>query len=256
MNNKCPVYFEDKCFIKTFSNPEFISRIKKLQLQIVSQKWNDNCQGNIGECSFHFVSEDAPETKIEEVTKEIPVKTVEKLPSIPETTRVSIHKQNNPYLVKSDVLIYPTNISLTIDDSLLHRMSRGVIQEECDKFKKPIKMGTVYITSNGSENTSVKPGRIYHAVVAGASRLVNEEDIRTATRKALILANQEKHQKVVMLPADCGTHDINDTARVQLSAIKTFLKSNKNCEIKNIYIVMEDEESYKTFQEYYDRIFV
>jgi O-acetyl-ADP-ribose deacetylase (regulator of RNase III) len=49
---------------------------------------------------------------------------------------------------------------------------------------------------------------------------------------------------------------ISDTARVQLAAIKTFLKTNKNSEIKNIYIVMDDEESYKTYQEYYSRIFV
>ena len=252
MNSKCPVYLENNCFVKTISNSNFISKFKNIPLEVLSGKWNDDCQGNIDNCSFDNVEK---AVKVEKPVVE-PVKQPEALPNIPETTRISIHKIENPYLVKADVLIYPTNISLTIDDPLLHRMSRGQVQEECDKFNKPIKMGTVYITSNGLDNTLVKPSKIYHAVVAGASRLVNEEDVRSATRKALILANQEKLQKIVMMPADCGTHDISDTARVQLSAIKTFLKSNKNNEIKNIYIVMDDEESYKTYQEYYNRIFV
>ena len=57
------------------------------------------------------------------------------------------------------------------------------------------------------------------------------------------------------MPCDCGTHDIADTARVQLAAIKTFLTAEKDCQIKNIFIVMEDQESYSVFEEYYQRIF-
>jgi O-acetyl-ADP-ribose deacetylase (regulator of RNase III) len=117
-------------------------------------------------------------------------------------------------------------------------------------------MGSVYITNNGGENSKVQARQIFHAVVSGESRLVNEQDVKLATRKSLHLANSFKAKNIVMLPADCGTHDISDTARVQLAAIKTFLKTNKNSEIKNIYIVMDDEESYKTYQEYYSRIFV
>jgi O-acetyl-ADP-ribose deacetylase (regulator of RNase III) len=58
-----------------------------------------------------------------------------------------------------------------------------------------------------------------------------------------------------MLPSDCGTLDINDAARVQLSAVKTFLSTEKDCTIKNIFLVMEDEDSYNTYEEYYNRIF-
>ena len=49
-----------------------------------------------------------------------------------------------------------TNIGLTIDDPLLNKMSRGVVQNELDRFQKPNNMGTVYITSNGDENSKVK----------------------------------------------------------------------------------------------------
>jgi hypothetical protein len=46
-------------------------------------------------------------------------------------------------------------------------------------------MGNCYVTSNGGTGSKIAPKAIYHAVVAGASRLVNELDIKKATRKAL-----------------------------------------------------------------------
>ena len=116
-------------------------------------------------------------------------------------------------------------------------------------------MGHVYITSNGGELSQVKAKAIYHAVVAGESRLVNEEDIRSSMRKSLTLADSNNASNVVVIPCDCGTHDIEDTARVQLSSILTYFKSKKDSNIRNIFIVMEDEESYQTFEEYYNRIF-
>jgi O-acetyl-ADP-ribose deacetylase (regulator of RNase III) len=170
-------------------------------------------------------------------------------------TRISIHKIENPYAVKADVLIFPANNVLQIDDAKFHRLSRGKIQQECDAFPKPIKMGHVYITSNGGDESQVKPKSIYHAVVAGESRLVNEEDIRSSMRKSLHLAESNNAGNVVIIPCDCGTHDIEDTARVQLSSILTYFKSKKDSNIRNVFIVMEDEESYKTFEEYYNRIF-
>lgn len=123
-------------------------------------------------------------------------------------------------------------------------MTKGVVQTECDAFRKPIKMGGVYITSNGGEFSKVQAKNIFHAVVAGESRLVNEEDIKSSTRKSLHLAENYKARNVVLMPADCGTHDINDTARVQLSAIKTYLQTNPNCSLANVFIVMEDQESF------------
>ena len=129
---------------------------------------------------------------------------------------------------------------LNVDDVLLNRFSRGTVQAECDQIPKPIKMGHVYITSNGDENTQIKPKKIYHAVVAGESRLVNEEDIRSSMRKSLTLADSNNANNVVVIPCDCGTHDIEDTARVQLSSILTYFKSKKDSNIKNIFIVMED----------------
>ena len=93
-------------------------------------------------------------------------------------------------------------------------------------------MGTIYVTSNGGENSNVKPKYIYHAVVAGESRLVNEEDIKSATRKSLHIANKNGFKNIVMMPPDCGTHDINDASRVHLSAIKTYLQTEKECNFK------------------------
>lgn len=246
MSELCPVYLSSgDCLVKILSNPRLSSFLTKVQLDTVVESSGKDCQGDPNLCSFkHQEEQSAPEP---EPTPE----------PVPETkTKISIHKIENPYLVKADVLVYPTNIGLTIDDPLLNRMSRGVIQNELDKFQKPINMGTVYITSSGDENTKVKAQKVYHATVSGESRLVNEVDLKSAMRKALLLADEEHARNVLLIPADCGTHDINDTARVQLSSIKTYLQSTKESSIKNIFIVMEDEESYQVFEEYYNRIFL
>ena len=247
MSELCPVYLSSgDCLVKVLSNPRLSSFISKIQLDVVVESWGKDCQGNPNLCSFkHQVEE---QSKSESTPEAEP---------IPETrTKISIHKIENPYLVKADVLVYPTNIGLTIDDPLLNRMSCGVVQTELDRFQKPINMGTVYITSNGEENSKVKARKIYHATVSGESRLVNEVDLKSAMRKALLLADEEQARNVLVIPADCGTHDINDTARVQLAAIKTYLQSAKESNIKNIFIVMEDEESYQVYEEYYNRIFL
>lgn len=244
MDDKCPLYLQSsECTLKLISNPRIISFFLKQEFPVLQEKWNNNCEGSLSKCSFIKEKEQTPEQQAQ--------------PSEPivESTKVSIHKVPNPFLVKSDILVYPTNIALTIDDPLLNRMSRGRIQSECDKFSKPIKMGTIYVTSNGDGDSKVKPQKIYHAVVAGESRLVNEADTKSAIKKALILANQDGAKNIVMLPGDCGTLDINDAARVQISAIKTYLNTEKDCQIKNIFLVMEDEESYNTYEEYYNRIF-
>jgi O-acetyl-ADP-ribose deacetylase (regulator of RNase III) len=251
MDQICPLYTQtSECALKLISNPRLVAFLLKKEFSVIQEKWISDCEGSILKCSY---KEETKESESQEVIDEPAVKQIAE--EFVESTKVSIHKVENPYLVKSDVLVYPTNIGLTIDDPLLNRMSRGRIQSECDKFSKPIKMGTVYITSNGFGDSKVKPQKVYHAVVAGESRLVNEADTKSAIKKALILANQEEARNIVMLPSDCGTLDINDSARVQLSAIKTFLNSEKNCKIKNIFVVMEDEDSYNTYEEYYNRIF-
>jgi O-acetyl-ADP-ribose deacetylase (regulator of RNase III) len=250
MSELCPVYLSSgDCLVKVLSNPRLSSFLTKVQLDVVVESWGNDCQGNPNLCTF--------KQKVEQSTPEPEPEPIPEPDPIPEPkTKISIHKIDNPYLVKADVLIHPTNISLTIDDPLLNRMSRGIIQNELDQFQKPINMGTVYITSNGGENSKVKAQKVYHATVAGESRLVNEVDLKSAMRKALLLADEEQARNVVVIPADCGTHDINDTARVQLAAIKTYLQSAKDSNIKNIFIVMEDEESYQVFEEYYNRIFL
>ena len=255
MSDLCPLYLKEKsCLLKIVSNSKITSVLSKLDFNVVDSKWNNDCEGSFSLCCFakeqqeQPVAEQVAESKIEETKQEEVVEENTR-------TKVSIHIVNNPYAVKSDVLFYPTNIALTIDDPLMMRLSFGKIQEECDTFKKPYKMGTLYITSNGGENSKVQPKNIYHLTVSGVSRLVNEGDVKSAMRKALAMADSNKAKNVVVLPADCGTHDINDVARVQLSSIKTFLGSHKDCSIKNIFIVMEDKESYEVFEEYYNRIF-
>lgn len=251
----CPLYIQDKkfCFVKLTSNEFIASSLLHKSLPMLKENWPNECNGDLNLCSF---KETVQEETTQETTQEAPKEEPKEEPKTITGTKVSIHRHTNPYAVKSDFIYYPTNSILTIDDQLLNNLSKNKVQEECDRLKKPYKMGNIYITSNGGENSLVKTKNIIHGVVSGESRLVNEEDIRSSTRKALLHASLNGAQSIVMIPADCGTHDIYDTARVQLSAVKTFLQSNDILSLKNIYFVMEDEESYKTFQEYYKRIFL
>jgi len=251
MSELCPLYLQEKsCLLKIVSNPKITSVLSNVNFDVINDTWNLDCEGSLTNCTF---KNSTTEVKQEE-PQHIEEQKVEPIPNN-DVTKVSIHIVKNPYQVKSDVLFFPTNIALTIDDPLLMRMSFGKIQEECDTFKKPYKMGTLYITSNGGENSKVQPKHIYHLTVSGVSRLVHEGDVKSAMRKALDMADTNNARNIVILPADCGTHDINDIARVQLSSIKTYLTTHKNCKIKNIFIVMEDKESYQVFEEYYNRIF-
>lgn len=264
--SKCPVYTKSNCAIKTLNNPQISAVLFDLPIIQIKDKWDQDCEGNTEHCCFvQYEKEitqteslivDIPETNPEQVAVVEKEQTSEaEAPKPKDQTKISLHKIDNPFLVKADILVYPTNVLLNIDSPLLHRMTKGNVQNECDAFRRPIKMGGVYITGNGGELSSVKSEKIFHAIVAGESRLVNEEDIKMSTRKSLHLAENYKARNIVMMPADCGTHDISDTARVQLSAIKTYLQSNKNCSLVNIFIVMEDEESFVVYQEYYNRIF-
>lgn len=245
MTEKCPVYLGNNCVLKSLFTKNFNSKIFGVELKILDEKYQVNCEGSVSNCSFskeEFVQNQSPEPEPEHVEEVSSVK-------------VSIHQIENPYVVKADILVYPTNNVLTIDDVLLNRLSYNLIQKECDQVPKPINMGSVYVTSNGGENSKVQAKKIIHAVVAGESRLVNEADIKLATRKALHLAKESNVRNIVMLPPDCGTHDIQDAARVQLSSIYTFLQTEKDVTFKNIFIVMEDKESYDVYNEYYKRVF-
>ena len=254
MIEKCPVYLGNNCVLKSLFTKQFNSKIFSVELNQLEEKYTSNCEGLISKCCFakqEEIQEQKTESDSQETVEEVAEEVVEETPKV----KVSIHQIENPYLVKADVLVYPSNNVLTIDDPLLNRLSYGKIQQECDKIKKPINMGSVYTTSNGGENSKVQAKKVYHAVVAGESRLVNEADIKLAIRKALHLANESKVRNIVMLPPDCGTHDIQDAARVHLSSILTFMQSEKDISFKNIFIVMEDKESYDVYNEYYKRVF-
>ena len=179
MSDLCPLYLQEKsCLLKIVSNSKITSVLSKINYEVINNSWTLDCEGSLSNCSFKN-----PENKVVEVPE--PEKVIEEPAKLEvkieqETTKVSIHIVKNPYAVKSDVLFYPTNIALTVDDPLMLRLSFGKIQEECDTFKKPYKMGTLYITSNGGENSKIQAKYVYHLTVSGVSRLVHEGDVKSA----------------------------------------------------------------------------
>lgn len=292
---QCPFYMKNtsgksNCLIKLATTPQILTSLLEDDSHSDSDYWEMDCGGEWDNCSIlpliYRFKEDEEEPianlskdsqAIEEYNpfgdSENPDDYPDEVESpiiVPDThkvknknvelenfnTKFSIHIVANPYLVKGDVLVFPTNNHLEIDDLELRKMLRGRIDLEISEYlKKPIKMGTVYVTSNGGENSSVKTKKIYHSVVAGTSRLVNEKDVGDSTFKSLSLADSEGVKTVVMTPSDCGTLDIYATAMVQLGAIKQFLMSHPETKIEHIFMVMTDQLSYDVFSEYHRRIF-
>ena len=181
---------------------------------------------------------------------------VEDQPSVRPEVSVSVHQVKNPYKVRCDALVYPANNNLAIDDPLLLRMTSGQLQEECDRIARPVRMGYVYPTSAGPKHErGVEAGMIFHAVVSGGSRLVNEQDVVSAMKRTLKLADQFGMKRIAIMPCDCGTHDLNQVALAQVGAVKTYLEKNQVKSLEAVYFVMQDIDSTQCFEFYFDRIF-
>lgn len=217
----CPFY-DKKCILKSQANlPDY--------------KNEHDCQGLLQKCSF-FIKE-----KLKQIKVDLPVKII-------------IKQVQNVLMVKADALIYPTN-NLLETDNLLRQHTKGEIDKlNIEILKKGIKMGYPY-SVDIKPNWALKQKHFINAVVAGESRLVNETDIQSAMKKSLLLADYLKLNSVVILPSDCGIHDINLTSLNQLSAIFLCCKQHKFNHLKHIFICMTDEETEQSFIEYYNRIF-
>ena len=208
----------------------------KPQASLPDFKAQHDCKSKINNCSF-FIKEKLKQIKAD------------------SKIRIVIKQVSNPYLVKADGFVYPNNNLLQIDDSLLHRMTFNQIQSECDKFlSNTIKMGFPYGFKMKS-NWNLKQKYFINAVVAGASRLVNEADVSSAMKKTLLYADSIGLESLVFIPCDNGTHDISLISMAQISAIFSLCQKHEFQSIKSVYICMEDEESEQSFIEYYNRIF-
>lgn len=229
--------------------------VKKLLVNADDALVHD-CQGMIEQCSFTLKSE--PEicttgTGVEPISEPQEVVNNDLSDRIPI---ISIHQLPVPYKVKADALFFPANIELNIDDRYLKIMSKGKVQTECNQLRRPIKMGSVYLTENGGAESLVKQKHIFHLVIAGESTLVNEKDVKSSTRKALMLAEEMKLETIVAIPVDYGILNIDIAALTQLSAIYTYFEQKTEpTTIKNIFIVMSDKESKDIYEEYLKRIF-
>ena len=211
----------------------------KLKYHCVLPEFNDshNCEGNVQKCSFLA----KPKLKQNQYNT---------------CPKIIIKQIENVYLVKADAIVYPTNNLLGIDDPLFNKMTLGQAQKVFNKIVKNqnIKMGFPYVVPS-QPNWHNKQDHIFLAVVAGASRLVNEADIASTMKKSLLWADELGLKKILILPCDNGTHDIALTALAQLSAIFAICQKHNFQKIESIYICMSDEESEQVFVEYYNRIF-
>ena len=217
----CPFY-DNGCILKEQANlPEF----KNLH----------DCKSSLDNCSFFI------KPKIKQIKANLPVKII-------------IKQVENVFMVKADVLVYPTNNLLEYDHSF-DKLTLYKAKRKADEiFRRGVKMGFPYgFESDPSWKNKQK--YIINAVVAGESRLVNEADISSAMKKSLLMIDQLGYESALIVPCDYGTHDISLTSLTQLSAIFLFCQQHTFKNLKHIFVCMEDEESEQSFIEYFNRIF-
>jgi hypothetical protein len=241
--------------------------------------WNEDCKGKFENCAivsllYNVSDVSAPKEELiapadlesiedynpfEEYSEEEPEEQQEPEATEPEDLIfVKIVGVDNVYSVKADALVYPNNQILQIDDDELSQRSYNKIQDELDKITLPVALGTVFQTGNGGDHKGgIKAKKIYHAVVATQSRLVNETAIIKSVVKSLTQADADGCETVVMLPMDCGTFDLHATAYAQLNAIYKFLETVNAQNLKNIFIITtkNDKVTLDIFNEKFDRIF-
>jgi len=276
----CPFYVKNNkkkriCFFKQNISPAQALTLVEDNPDFDPDSWSVDCQGLFDNCSFVSLLYDfSSQTEIvsapadleaiedynpfEEYDESEDEKEIETEPEEDDLIFVKIVGVDNVYSVKVDGLIYPNNQILQIDDDELNHRSYNKIQDELDKISPPVSMGSVYLTGNGGNHKGgVVPQKIYHAVVATQSRLVNETAIIKSVVKSLTQADEDGCISIAMLPMDCGTFDLHSTAYSQLNAIYKFLETTKTKNLKNIFIITtkNDKVTLDIFNEKFDRIF-
>lgn len=279
----CPFYVLSSkskrfCFIKQNMSPAQSMALVEENQDFDPLSWNEDCQGKFENCaivSLLYNVKDISSPK-EELIAPPDLESIEDYNPFEEYSEeedeqeeteeaepedlifVKIVGVDNVYSVKADALIYPNNQILQIDDDELNRRSYNKIQDELDKIAPPVSLGTVFQTGNGGDHKGgIKAKKIYHAVVATQSRLVNETAIIKSVVKSLTQADEDGCETVVMLPMDCGTFDLHATAYAQLNAIYKFLETVNAQNLKNIFIITtkNDKVTLDIFNEKFDRIF-
>jgi len=279
----CPFYVLSSkskrfCFIKQNMSPAQSMALVEENQDFDPLSWNEDCQGKFENCaivSLLYNVKDISSPK-EEIIAPPDLESIEDYNPFEEYSEeegeqeeseqaepedlifVKIVGVDNVYSVKADALIYPNNQILQIDDDELNRRSYNKIQDELDKISPPVSLGTVFQTGNGGDHKGgIKAKKIYHAVVATQSRLVNETAIIKSVVKSLTQADEDGCETVVMLPMDCGTFDLHATAYAQLNAIYKFLETVNSKNLKNIFIITtkNDKVTLDIFNEKFDRIF-
>jgi hypothetical protein len=279
----CPFYVLSSkskrfCFIKQNMSPAQSMALVEENQDFDPLSWNEDCQGKFENCAivsllYNVKDISSPKEELiappdlESIEDYNPFEEYSEEEDEPEETEeaepedlifVKIVGVDNVYSVKADALIYPNNQILQIDDDELNRRSYNKIQDELDKISPPVSLGTVFQTGNGGDHKGgIKAKKIYHAVVATQSRLVNETAIIKSVVKSLTQADEDGCETVVMLPMDCGTFDLHATAYAQLNAIYKFLETVNAKNLKNIFIITtkNDKVTLDIFNEKFDRIF-
>lgn len=153
--------------------------------------------------------------------------------------------------IEADAIVNAANNDLILGGGVagaILRKGGQSIQDECDKVGT-IPLGEAAVTNAGN----LKAKYIIHAASMELGSWTKQENLEKAIKNSLERA-EEKQIKTIAFPA-IGTgiagFPLYKCAELTLNIISQHLKQTPTS-IEKVFIVLFDERSLKTFQEYYD----
>lgn len=148
--------------------------------------------------------------------------------------------------VEADAIVNAANNRLWMGGGVagaIKRKGGRVIEDEAVK-KGPIPVGEAVVTTAGN----LKARYVIHAAGMGTDLRTDEEKIRSATKNALLRA-EELRLKSIAFPSigtGVGGFPMDDAARIMLETVKEHAKQFTS--IQSITFVLFGEDAYKSFE--------
>lgn len=126
----------------------------------------------------------------------------------------------------------------------IHKVGGPAIQEECNRIGT-IPLGEAVCTSAGN----LKARFVIHAAALSLGTWATKENVRLATRNALLRAEERKCKSIAFpaLGTGIGAFPIDRSAEIMLEEVLRHLKNGSTLE--KVIFVLYDEKTFKAFEE-------
>lgn len=149
--------------------------------------------------------------------------------------------------VEADAIVNSANNDLILGGGVagaIHKAGGPVIQEECNRIGT-IPLGEAVPTAAGN----LKARYVVHAAVLSLGTWATKENVRLATRNALLRAEERKCKSIAFpaLGTGIGAFSIDRCAEIMLEEALRHFKGGSALE--RVVFVLSDEKAFKAFAE-------